>query len=92
MKRNIFDEIKTERKRQDTQWGGKRHDDEHNTRDWVSFIINFLARTVNKEASWGYDLVVTKTAFIKVAALCVAAIEAIDRKLSIKKSDKQRLI
>ena len=80
-KQNIFSEIKMERERQDKQWGGKVHDDIHSVRDWVSFIVNFLGRTVNKKAKWGCNLKLARVAFIKVAALSVAAIEAIDRKL-----------
>ena len=82
MATKIFTEIEAERERQDKQWGGKKHDDTHDIRTWVSYIVDFLGRTVNKEASWGYNLKVARTAFIKVAALCVAAIESIDRKLN----------
>ncbi len=77
----IFNEIRTERGLQDLQWGGKNHDDQHDIRDWVCYIVNFLARAVNNEADWGFNLKKARSAFIKVAALCIAAIESIDRKI-----------
>ena len=35
---NIYDEIKAERVRQDSLWGGPEHDDTHNMIDWADFI------------------------------------------------------
>ena len=77
----IFKEIDEERARQDGQWGGKGYDDKHDVRDWVAYVLNFLARTVAKEANWGFNLKRAREAFVKVAALAIAAIESIDRKI-----------
>ena len=83
MKREaVFNQISKERDRQDEQWGGPLHDIEHDVQGWVACFVNFLARAVNKEAAWGLDLEVARLAFLKVAALCVAAIESIDLKLT----------
>lgn len=82
-KQAIFNEIETERERQDKQFGGETHDDKHSIKDWVSYIINFLARAVDKKSDWGNNLKVARPAFIKVCALCIAAIESIDRKMPL---------
>ena len=85
MKREIiFKEIDEERARQDKQWGGPVHDSGHDVRDWVAYIVNFLGRAVNREAVWGFNLKAARLAFLKVAALCVAAIESTDFKLKGK--------
>jgi hypothetical protein len=72
----IADNIRAERARQDDQWGGPEHDDEHNSADWMSFIERQLYAMV------GYrDLADDRRQrFVKIAALSVAAIESIDRK------------
>jgi hypothetical protein len=74
--------IEEERLYQDKKWGGPKHDDTHDVRDWVAYIINYLARTVNQDADWGRDIRVARRYFVKVAALCVAAVESIDRKVN----------
>ena len=44
-------------------------------------MISYLAKAVNRESNWGDNLKAARIAFIKVSALCVAAIESIDHKL-----------
>jgi hypothetical protein len=78
---DIYAEIEMERHYQDRTWGGPEHDDIHNVRDWVAYIVNYLGKTVNRDASWGRNLEVARRYLIKVAALCVAAIESSDRKI-----------
>ena len=67
----IYNDIKAERCYQDLKWGGAEHDDFHNHRDWVTFIVQYLGRAAAPE-----DF---RTSMIKVAALAVAAIEWYDR-------------
>lgn len=65
----IFEEIRSERARQDAKWGGPDHDDKYMTYQWwgiVRFVIDRSDRTPRQK-------------FIRVAAVCVAAIESIDR-------------
>lgn len=73
---SIFNEIAKEREYQDNLWGGSAHDDQHTSRDWTVFVIKRLGKMVEAHTLW--DI---RDLWIKVAALAVAAIEAIDRKL-----------
>ncbi len=67
----IFKRIKEERARQDAQWGGGRHDGEHNLHDWCDYIskqvYKLRARPTSDEAM---------ERLIKIAALAIAALEA----------------
>lgn len=72
----ILHQILTERMRQDGQWGGPEHDDQHTNADWIMFIIRF----VGKAAHWPFDYFAFRKALIQAAALCVAAIEWADRR------------
>lgn len=67
---HILDEIKKERDNQDHQWGGPSHDDTHSRRDWASFIAKQMFDDYNGP---------NRQAFVKAAALCVAALQSIDR-------------
>jgi hypothetical protein len=77
----IHAQIDAERGRQDQQWGGASHDNGHSRRVWTSLIGEHVdrarklarARSASSGDSFRHRLVVT-------AALCVAAIEAHDRK------------
>ncbi len=74
-------EVIAERKRQDRQWGGPEHDDEHGPDDWVRFI--------NRHAAFAIDSVETLHAsqglseyrrrLVQVAALALAAVKSYDR-------------
>jgi hypothetical protein len=86
----VYHAIERERLYQDSKWGGSEHDDTKDVRDWVAYVVNYLARTVNQDASWGNDIRVSRRYFIKVAALCVAAVEAIDRKLTYEEQNNVR--
>ncbi len=77
---DVYEEVEMERVRQDKIWGGSTHDDSHGVRDWVAYIVNYLGQAVNRDAEWGRDLNRVRECLIKVAALCTAAIESIDRK------------
>ena len=66
-------DVLAERARQDAQWGGPSHDDQHDPVDWSHFI--------EEQAYWGREQD-PRRRFIKIAALAVAAIESIDRKAS----------
>jgi hypothetical protein len=68
----IWEEIQLERQRQAEKWGGAQHDDHHTANDWIAFIAFHAGR-----ASYKADF---RAQMIKVAALAVAAIEALDRR------------
>lgn len=71
----LIGEIALERVRQDEQWGGPDHDDQHTFHDWANYIY-YQLRTTNGIAP---PADVQRERFIKVAALAVAAIESLDR-------------
>lgn len=87
----ILGEIAAERMRQEVKWAESgpphygrwgAHDDQHGPRDWSSFIVEHLGRAV-RAAEHG-DLVghrddSYRQRMVSVAALAVAAIEALDR-------------
>ena len=72
----VYEDIRAERSRQDEQWGGADHDDDHGGEDWIEFIDRFLVKAVPYtmgSEDW-YD------GMLKAAALCVAALEAHGRR------------
>jgi hypothetical protein len=71
----ILDQIRRERAYQDTRFGHE-FDDKNTVNDWVAFITVYAARAV-RDAD--HDGLFAREAFIKVAALAVAACEAHDR-------------
>ncbi len=82
MKRtSIYREIERERLSQDEKWGGPEHDDTKGVRDWVTYIVVYLGRAVDRNSEWGRNLTISRIALVKIAALCVAALESFDRKM-----------
>ena len=87
----IYDAISAERDRQDAQWGGPSHDDEHDPTDWLDFIEyqgEFLADAwdllgngdfVDEEPQAIQGI---RERFIKIAALALAGLESWERKAS----------
>lgn len=80
----ICAEIMTERFRQDAQWGGPEHDDQHSAWDWNRFIKYQLDAATNivLNAKMGDEPISKGTwrgRMIKIAALAIAAIESRDR-------------
>ena len=85
----IFDEVRTERERQDLQWGGAAHDDDHTAqtdgRIWREFIWSQITKAnfEHRKAETATDaLGVQRTRYVKMAALAIAGIESIDRLLT----------
>lgn len=68
-RRAIFDEVNTERNRQDRKWGGKQHDSQHGVDDWVGYIYEHAQRALDRDEQ------VTRKQLVRVAALAVAALE-----------------
>jgi len=82
----LFAEIEEERARQDRQWGGPGHDDEHDWDEWLDYIAKQMRRldvderrTLRRleppDAPPDY-----RDRLVKIAALAVAAVESHDRK------------
>jgi hypothetical protein len=80
----LFTEIAHERSRQDEQWGGPAHDDDHGVEDWRRFREKFEdyisdaddVRPVQSTDRWA-DY--TREQLVKIAALAVAQIQSLDR-------------
>ena len=77
-RKNILLEVDNERERQNQQWGGDHHDDQHITPEFCAWIDNYSGWASQK--SQGGDNVEARKRLIQVAALAVAAVESIDRK------------
>jgi hypothetical protein len=81
----ILEEIREERNHQDKKWGGPAHDDQHNAYAWVAFITTYLGQAISDFVNENHLGLVQLRKFrynmVKVAALAVAAIEVVDRKL-----------
>ena len=82
-KKAMFDVV-NERARQDAKWGGPEHDDKHPTYEFVQLIQDYSgwARVM---AGMGSNNKARRR-LVQVAALAIAAIEAIDRKKLRQKS------
>ncbi|MCK5601943.1 hypothetical protein KAR91_08745 [Candidatus Pacearchaeota archaeon] len=74
----IQTDIKEERRRQDSRWGGAEHDDTHSMVDWDNYIRGHSAKGVRDGGSGDTD--VFRYQMVRVAALAIAAIESVDRK------------
>jgi hypothetical protein len=71
----IYEEIQLERQKQDKEWGGPMHDDNHNPHDWITYIVKHLGKSI----TWPFNMDTFRYQMIRVAALAVAAIEWTDR-------------
>ena len=93
---SVYDEIREEREEQDAQWGGAEHDDEHTRIDWIRFIAEHLGKALGgrveviDEVHW-FTATISgsvgamsefRRQMIRVAALAVAAVESLDRRVS----------
>lgn len=70
----IFDEIRDEREYQKKKWGDE-FDSKNTPNDWVAYI----AKHVGQAVTMPWSEVDFRTQLIKVATLCVAAIEWCDK-------------
>lgn len=87
---NVYAEIDLERLRQDHQWGGPSHDDRHDPRAWTDFIVIQVGKALVENWRHLTDRVLIRRLvrgrLIKIAALSVAGIEAIDRQAEREQS------
>lgn len=79
----VVEAVRMERDRQDMLWGPD-HDDEHTTPDWWRFIDQRVPREHVDEPEEGIAIVieseeVTQNKLVEVAALAIAALEAMAR-------------
>lgn len=83
----LFDEVHKKREEQDKQHGGPSHDDNHEPWDWGAIILRHaglgMQETVGGTVSLD-DILRLRRKMVDVAAIAIAAIESIDRKLAPK--------
>lgn len=79
-KENIIVRILSERKNQDRQWGGPRHDDQHNFDEWCQFILKQLNAAMSEKGGTALQA----SRMVRVAALAMASIESMARKASME--------
>lgn len=76
----IFAEIDTERAYQESRWGNA-FDDTHTPADWWTFVSIYYARSLQWWKNPGTDVPpYFRRGLVKMAAIIVAWIEALDRK------------
>ncbi len=73
--KKVVRHVKQERERQDSMWGGPKHDDEHTSNEWLAFIEDQAKDAGKAKLKERYRM-----GLVKVAALAVAAIQSFDRK------------
>jgi len=83
---DVYKQIKAERRVQDAQWGGPEHDDNHTLSQWLDIIDRHKSRLwhvlVKQQMGYLADQEAhqqSRDRLLKIAAICVAAIEALDR-------------
>jgi hypothetical protein len=78
---NVYDEIKAERKYQDDKWGTEVDDTLNTPWMWVSYITAYATKWMKGTFAPLEKPVVDdfRNKMIKTAAICVAAVESIDR-------------
>lgn len=78
----IYDDICDERIRQDQQWGGDAHDDQHGVLEWLGFIDHQTDKAISETAGLQTDRSIAphvRARLVKIAALAVAGMASIDR-------------
>lgn len=74
---HIFRLIDQEREYQKRRWGCQYDDSKWGANDWVAFITKYSARALDTTADGSIVFDDFSPAMIKVAALAVAALEAV---------------
>lgn len=72
----VLQEVRDKRAYQRKKWGDS-HDDEHTVKDFVAYAHDYLAWARMCEAN--FNLTEAREKLIDAAAICVSAIEMIDR-------------
>lgn len=69
----VYDEVSSERDRQDRKWGGRKHDDTHEPEDWERYIMKRIPVESKDDSAF-------RKRMIQIAALAVAAVQSFDRR------------
>jgi hypothetical protein len=86
---DIYAEIKSERLREDEEWGGAAHDDMHEPEKWCGFLRHQVRLADRAACSLATDEITGeeeqalidayRERLIKIAAVALAATESLDR-------------
>ena len=76
--RTILEQVYNERVRQDEKWQGTFNDDDWTALDWHEMIADYNAWARRMATQQSPDK--ARRRYIQIAALAVAAVEALDRK------------
>ena len=74
----VIAEVAAERERQNAKWGGATNDDQYNPLDWHEMIADYNAWARRMACMGSLDK--ARNRYVQLAALAVAAVEALDRK------------
>ena len=83
----ILAEIRQERQKQDQIWG-KTFDDRNTLVEWITYITKYAGNAYTHK----WDVYVFRTKMLQVAAIAVAAVEAIDRRLKRERKQAQQAV
>lgn len=75
---SILDEVRQERALQDRLFGGADHDDRHMPNEWIAILTRHLGLAAGDAAD--IDPARFRRQMVRIAALGVAAVEAMDRR------------
>lgn len=76
----VLEAVANERIRQDGKWGGSDHDDSHDIEVFVELIQDYAAWARVMAGMRNSEK--TRYRLVQVAALAVAAVESLDRRIS----------
>lgn len=74
----VLADVAAERARQDDKWGGPEADDQWDALDWHEMIADYNGWARRMATMNSFDK--ARNRYVQIAALAVAAVEALDRK------------
>ena len=87
----VLNEVKLERKRQLTLWGNLA-DNENTRNDWAAYICRYASDGAYNGKNCLFSEIHFRECLIKAAAICAAAIEAIDRLGKLPETEMQKFL
>lgn len=79
--KEVLKDVQAERERQHLKWDGKFNDDDWNPLDWHEMIADYNGWARRMACMGSPDK--ARNRYIQIAALAVAAVEALDRRDSV---------
>lgn len=85
MNKYLLLEVANERDRQDAKWGGAANDDQWNPLDWHEMISDYNGWARRMLTMGNYPK--GRTRLIQLAAMALAEVEAIDRRVALLREE-----